>query len=158
MTHHIALRPVHSADLDAIFEAMRDPESVRMAAFTAEDPDDRQWFDEHMKKLQESPEITLRAITCDGALVGSIASFVIEGQTEVAYWIDRRVWGRGIASRALELFLGTVKDRPLYGRAARDNLGSLQVLAKAGFTAVGSEMSFANARGTQIEEMILRLG
>jgi RimJ/RimL family protein N-acetyltransferase len=31
-----ALRPVEVADLDAIFEQMRDPESVRMAAFTPE--------------------------------------------------------------------------------------------------------------------------
>ncbi|MCW3819459.1 GNAT family N-acetyltransferase [Micromonospora sp. DR5-3] len=37
----VALRPVDDSDLDALFEQMRDPESVRMAAFTAKDPDDR---------------------------------------------------------------------------------------------------------------------
>jgi RimJ/RimL family protein N-acetyltransferase len=158
VNHHIALRVVHDADLDALFEAMRDQESVRMAAFTAGDPDDRQWFDAHMRKLRESPEITLRAITWDGALVGSIASFVIEGQTEVAYWIDRRVWGRGTASGALQLFLRSVSTRPLYARAACDNRGSLRVLAKAGFAVIGTDVSFANARGTEIEETILRLG
>ncbi len=68
------------------------------------------------------------------------------------------MWGRGIASGALQLFLQTVSTRPLYGRAASDNRGSLRVLAKAGFAVIGSEMSFANARGTEIEEMILRLG
>ncbi len=67
MTHHIALRSVHDADLDAIFEWMRDPESVRMAAFTTDDPDDRAGFDAHMRKLRESPDITLRAITWDDA-------------------------------------------------------------------------------------------
>jgi RimJ/RimL family protein N-acetyltransferase len=30
----IALRPVADADLDALFDQMRDPESVWMAAFT----------------------------------------------------------------------------------------------------------------------------
>jgi RimJ/RimL family protein N-acetyltransferase len=158
VTHHIALRLVAAADLDALFESMRDPESVRMAAFTAEDPDDLQQFDAHMRRLMQSPEITLRAITSDGALVGSIASFVMDDQTEVTYWIDRRVWGRGIASRALALFLRTVTTRPLCARAASDNLGSLRVLAKAGFAVIGTEVSFANARGTQIEEAILRLG
>jgi RimJ/RimL family protein N-acetyltransferase len=33
----------------------------------------------------------------DGRLVGGIASFVIEGGTEVTYWIDRQAWGQGAA-------------------------------------------------------------
>jgi hypothetical protein len=37
----VALRPIDDSDLDALFEQMRDPESVRMAAFTAENPDVR---------------------------------------------------------------------------------------------------------------------
>jgi hypothetical protein len=68
---------------------MRDPESVQMAAFTAKDPDDRQAFDAHMARVRASPDGTLRAITRDGRLVGSIASFVIDGDTEITYWIDR---------------------------------------------------------------------
>ena len=47
----VALRPVDDSDLDALFEQMRDPESVRMAAFTAENPDDRTAFDVHMAKV-----------------------------------------------------------------------------------------------------------
>jgi hypothetical protein len=43
----VALRPVEDSDLDALFDQMRDPESVRMAAFTAEDPGDRRAFDAH---------------------------------------------------------------------------------------------------------------
>ena len=95
----VILGPVHESDLDALFRQWSDPESVRMAAFTPENSDDRQRFDAHMVRVMESPENTLRAITWEGELVGSIASFVVEGQTEVTYWIDRAVWGRGIASR-----------------------------------------------------------
>ncbi len=58
-----------------------------MAAFTGEDPDDRCAFDAHMAMVRSSPGITFRAVTCDGRLVGSIASFVFEGQTEVTYWM-----------------------------------------------------------------------
>jgi hypothetical protein len=36
----VALRPIDDSDLDALFDQMRDPESVRMAAFTAKDPND----------------------------------------------------------------------------------------------------------------------
>jgi hypothetical protein len=47
----IALRPVEDADLDALFDQKRDPEAVRMAAFTAENPEDRDAFDAYMAKV-----------------------------------------------------------------------------------------------------------
>lgn len=152
----ITLRPVADSDLDALFEQMRDPESVRMAAFTPDDPGDRRAFDLHMAKVRSSPDVTLRAITCDGQLAGSIATFVLDGQAEVTYWVDRALWGRGIASRALELLIELVPVRPLHARAASDNVGSLRVLRKSGFEIIGTEISFAPARNCEIEETILR--
>jgi RimJ/RimL family protein N-acetyltransferase len=153
----VALRPVEDADLDALFDQMRDPESVRMAAFTPEDPEDRGAFDAHMTRLRTSPDIILRAVTSDGELVGSVGSFVMDGQTEVTYWIDRAAWGRGIATRALALLLDQVPVRPVQARAASDNTGSLRVLQKSGFRIVGTERAFAAGRTTEIEETILRL-
>ena len=153
----IALRSVEDADLDALFDYMRDPEAVWMAAFTTEDPGDRQAFDAHMARVRSSRDNTTRAITCDGQLVGSIASFVSGDQTEVTYWIGRPAWGRGIASQALELLLRLVPVRPLHARAASDNIASLRVLQKAGFTVIGTENSYAPARHREIEETILRL-
>ncbi|WP_433421138.1 GNAT family N-acetyltransferase [Microtetraspora malaysiensis] len=154
----VALRDVEDGDLDALFHQMRDPQSVQMAAFTSKDPDDRQAFDAHMSKLRTSPDVILRAVTRDGQLIGSISSFVIEGATEVTYWIDRAAWGQGVASQALAQLLELVPVRPLYARAASDNLGSLRVLQKAGFTITGTETSYAPARNAEIEESILRLG
>jgi RimJ/RimL family protein N-acetyltransferase len=153
----VALRHVETSDLDAIFQQMRDPESVRMAAFTPEDPSDRRAFDAHMAKVMSSSEGTLRAITRDDRLAGTIGSFVSDGVTEVTYWIDRDCWGQGIASQALALFLNMVPVRPLRARAASDNAGSLRVLLKSGFEILGTEVSFAPGRGTEIEETILQL-
>lgn len=153
----VALRPVEDSDLDALFEQMRDPESVRMAAFTAEDPDDRTAFDAHMAKIRTSPDTSIRAITVDDQLVGSIGWFVIDGDTEVTYWIDRAFWGQGIAGRALALLLDSVPVRPLVARAASDNVRSIRVLQKAGFAITGTDVGFANARNAEIEETILRL-
>lgn len=62
-----------------------------------------------------------------------------------------------MASHALVLFLDTVPVRPVYARAASDNVGSLTVLQRAGFTIVGTEISYANARNVDIEETVLRL-
>jgi RimJ/RimL family protein N-acetyltransferase len=153
----VALRPVEDSDLDALFDQMREPESVWMAAFTPEVPDDRDAFDAHMARVRSSPDGTLRAVTCNGQLVGSIASFVADGQTEVTYWIARDAWGRGIATKALALLLEMVPVRPVYARAASDNAGSLRVLQKLGFEIVGTETSFAAGRSADIEEAILRL-
>jgi RimJ/RimL family protein N-acetyltransferase len=148
---------VEDADLDALFEQMRDPESVRMAAFTPADPDDRAAFDAHMARVRRAPDGTHRAITLDGVLAGSIASFAVDGETEVTYWVDRRLWGRGIAREALALLLEQVTVRPLFGRAASDNVRSLKVLAAAGFRQIGTEVSFAAGRNAEIEETIMRL-
>jgi RimJ/RimL family protein N-acetyltransferase len=153
----VALRPVQDGDLEALFEQMRDPQGVQMAAFTPEDPDDRTAFDAHMARVRSSPGITMRAVICDGRLAGSIASFPSGGQIEVTYWIDRALWGKGIATRALALLLELVPVRPLYARAASDNVGSLRVLQKCGFQPAGTEKSFAAGRNEDIEETILRL-
>jgi len=141
----VALRPIEDRDLDALFDQMRDPESVWMAAFIARDPNDRLAFDAHMARLRASPEITMRAVTRDGQLVGSVASFVVDGDTEVTYWINRAAWGHGIASRALDLLLDLVPA------------GSLRVLQKSGFKIIGTEISFAPGRNADVEETILRM-
>jgi len=153
----VALRPVEVADLDAIFEQMRDPESVRMAAFTPEDPSDRSAFDAHMARVMSCSEVRLRAIIRDARLVGTVASYVSEATTEVTYWIDRTCWGQGTATRALGLLLEEISVRPIRARAASDNAGSLRVLQKAGFRPIGTEVSFAPGRATEIEGTILEL-
>jgi RimJ/RimL family protein N-acetyltransferase len=118
--------------MDALFEQIRDRKLVQMAAFTPDNPDDRQSFDKRMARALSSPDSTTRAITCDGRLVGSIASFAMDGRREVTYWIDRAAWGQHIASRALAQLLDIVSDRPLHARAASDNAASQRVLEKAG--------------------------
>ncbi|MDT7786517.1 MAG: hypothetical protein QOF58_4936 [Pseudonocardiales bacterium] len=153
----VTLREVEDADLDTVFEFMRDPESVWMAAFTAKDPDDREAFDAHWRKILARPDTTNRVIVADGRVVGTIASFEMEGDTEITYWIDRAVWGQGVAGRAVALLLDLVPVRPLHARAASDNAGSLRVLTRAGFEKVGTDVGYANARKAEIEETILRL-
>jgi RimJ/RimL family protein N-acetyltransferase len=154
---NIALRPLVDDDLDAIFEQMKDPESVRMAAFTAEDPADRQAFLAHRSRIRVDPSVVERVIEADGTFAGTIASFEIDGEREVTYWIDRALWGRGIASAALQSFLSISTERPLFARAAADNASSLRVLEKAGFRRIGVDRGFARGRGEEIEEVILRL-
>jgi RimJ/RimL family protein N-acetyltransferase len=58
---------------------------------------------------------------------------------------------------ALAAFLGQMTARPMYARAAKDNLASLRVLQKCGFTICAEVKGFAQARGAETEEYILKL-
>ena len=88
---------------------------------------------------------------------GKVRAFLSDVLGLSSVVVDRAVWGQGVASRALILLLEEVTDRPLYARAASDNLRSLCVLAKAGFQIIGTNRDFAQARQAEIEESVLRL-
>ena len=82
--------------------------------------------------------IEKRRIVVDGEVVGCISSFQRFGYAEISYWIDKRHWGKGIATKALAEYLLEVKERPIYARAAKDNIGSIRVLEKCGFKRAGT--------------------
>lgn len=151
------LRDVRDGDLNVFFEHWTDPEANRMAAFTSEDPNDREVFDARWARLRANEEITTRTIELDGEVVGTVTSWSQDGNREVTYWLGREHWGKGIATRALTEFLELETARPLHAAAAADNAGSIRVLEKCGFVRAGEERGFANARGEEIDELILVL-
>ncbi|QQQ79772.1 GNAT family N-acetyltransferase [Saccharothrix sp. 6-C] len=153
----VELREVTAADVLAFFEHQRDPEAVRMAAFTSADPSDRAAFLVRWARILADESAVARTVVFDGDVVGHVGSSTRLGGPEVTCWIDREHWGKGLATAALELFLAEQPLRPLYARTAVDNLGSLRVLAKCGFVAVGEDVGFARGRGEDVEEFILRL-
>jgi RimJ/RimL family protein N-acetyltransferase len=158
-TGEIVLRDVEEDDLLIFFEQQLDPEAIYMAAFTHKDPADRDAFAAHWARIMADDKITNKTILVDGRVAGSVASYVEAefGKPEVTYWLGKDYWGKGVATRALSEFVRQVETRPLYGRAARDNVASIRVLEKCGFTLIGYDKGFANARGAEIEEAIFEL-
>lgn len=161
-TGDIVLRAVISSDLPIFFEYQLDAEANYMAAFTSKDPANRDAFMAHWTKIldvEDDETRIIKTILFGGQVVGHVFSYEDEelGGPEVSYWIDKAYWGKGIATRALAAFLLEIKVRPLYGRAAKDNTGSVRVLEKCGFVRIGEGKGFANARGAEIEEFILKL-
>src|SRR5437667_7204384 len=128
-----------------------------MAAFVCEDPKDKVAFDAHWNKILNSSQITQRTIVAEGQVAGHIACYPHGENIEVTYWLGREFWGRGLATQALNRMLHLVVDRPIFARAATDNIGSIRVLQKCGFKIIGKNKDFANARGQDTEEYILRL-
>ena len=153
----IKLRPTKIADLDTLFQFQLDKEGGHLAAFMPKDPTDKTAYINKYSKLLDDPTVNNQTILLDKIIVGSIAKFVIEGDTEITYWIDRKFWGQGIATKALKEFLTNETTRPIFGRVAFDNFGSQKVLVKCGFDKVGSDKGFANARQMKIEEFIYKL-
>jgi RimJ/RimL family protein N-acetyltransferase len=153
----IKLRPTEIADLDTLFQFQLDKEGGYLAAFMPKDPTDKSAYLQKYTKLLSDPTVNNQTITIDKTIVGSIAKFVMEGNAEITYWIDRKFWGQGIATKGLSEFLGIETTRPIFGRVAFDNFGSQKVLEKCGFIKIGSDKGFANARQAEIEEFIYKL-
>ncbi|WP_328337746.1 GNAT family N-acetyltransferase [Streptomyces violaceus] len=153
---NVELREVHDSDLPVFFRQMNDPEALYMAAFTPEDPADRDAFDAHWARIRSSSGV-IRTVLADGDVVGSASVYGEPGEREVTYWIDRAYWGKGIATDALRALVAEVDERPLYARAASDNVGSLRVLEKCGFRTVASATGYARARDAEIDETVLLL-
>ncbi len=151
------LRPTEIPDLDFLFQFQLDKEGGYLAAFMPKDPADKSAYLIKYTKLLSEPTVNNQTIIVDNIIVGSIAKFVMEGNAEITYWIDRPFWGQGIATKALTCFLTIESARPIFARVAFDNFGSQKVLEKCGFVKIGSDKGFANARQTEIEEFIYEL-
>lgn len=152
----VTLRDIDEADLPAYYDWQQDPAATHMAAFRLRDPD-FQAFVERWRRIIEDPSLEKQSILSDGTLAGNIVCYPREGRREIGYWIDRAQWGRGIASKALPLFLKQIDERPLHATIAKDNIGSCRVIEKAGFVPIGQTSMFDETRGAQIDEVLYEL-
>src|SRR5215203_2561354 len=126
----VLLRDVIDDDLPIFFEQQNDPVANEMAAFPARE---RDAFMAHWAKNLANPDAIHKTILYNGQVAGNMVSFYLEGHREVGYWLGREFWGKGIASRALAMFLNYETIRPLYGVTVKHNIGSQHVLKKCGF-------------------------
>jgi hypothetical protein len=86
---------------------MTDPASIRMAAFTAKDQTDRRAFTTGCRvcgatRASRSESSTSTDQPLDRS--GPSGSSRIDDQPEVTCWVDRMLWGKGIASAAPRSF------------------------------------------------------
>ncbi len=136
MKPRVHLRDVEADDLPLFFEHQRDPIAVAMVAFRSRD---RAAFDQHWEKLLADESFLKKTIVADGKVAGNIGSWLSEGKREIGYWIDRALWGRGVATEALSAFLRLEQTRPLHAGVAKHNAASIRVLQKCGFTLLRPE-------------------
>ena len=154
---NIELRPTNLEDLETLFKFQLDKDANYLAAFTAKDPTDKTAYIKKHSKLLLDQTITQKTIYLDHKIVGSVTKFIINSNAEITYWIDKNYWNKGIATKALKLFLSLENTRPIFGRVAYNNLGSKKVLENCNFIKIGTENGFSNARQKTIREFIYRL-
>ena len=108
----------------------------------------------HWTMILGDDTVTKRTILFRGRPAGNIVCFEQSGRRLVGYWLGRRFWGKGIATRALSEFLTHVRARPLHAYVAKHNVGSVRVLEKCGFTLLGEGNAPAGAGREAIEELL----
>jgi RimJ/RimL family protein N-acetyltransferase len=164
----VRLRPTVPGDVAALYELQSDPEANRMAGTK---PRTREAFLAAWERIFADAKVNARVIEVDGEVVGGVNSFQApaEGRAApgtgggemrdcVGYWIARAFWGRGVASRAVAMFLEAEETRrPLHATAARANVASIRVLEKCGFRCTGYRMGEETERyvACEVGEFVL---
>ena len=141
-------------DLPILYEHQYDAEASAMAAVPSRE---RDAYMAHWTRILADPTLDKQIILYDGIVVGNLVAFDRDGQREVGYWLDKAYWGKGIATRALALFLPTLHTRPLHAIVAAHNPASLRVLQKNGFVLVGEEHKADGAGSEPLTLYHLRL-
>ncbi len=99
--------------------------------------DARDWI----RATGENSARTPFAVELDGRLVACVSFWPREPEgVEVAYWVGREFWGKGVASRALAMMLAGgefPQGEDVYARVMIGNTGSEKVLEKCGFVFLG---------------------
>ncbi len=127
----VTLRRLVESDLPIFFEHQNDKGAEAMVGLPSRSRDD---FFDHWQKVMANETILLSTILFEDQIAGYLCSFIKEAdEREVGYQLGREFWGRGVATRALQLFLPLIPYRPLYGVTPTHNIGSQKVLTRSGF-------------------------
>jgi len=152
----IELTKTTQEDLETLFVFQTNKDGIWMAAFTAKDPGDKEFYMKKWTGFVENPDIRMQTMRFKNEIVGSVIHFDVMEETNVSYWIDQQHWGKGFATEGLKAFIKDSVKRPLFARVAYDNYGSQRVLEKCGFKSIGEEQGFANARNMEIKEFVYK--
>ncbi|MBB1380776.1 GNAT family N-acetyltransferase [Shewanella frigidimarina] len=136
---NISLHPITEADLDILFEFENDPIANKMADFV---PRKRKAFNLHwQQKVLANEKAIAQGIWIDDVLVGNVLSWINTDAAAksdpqmrlVGYWIGREHWGKGIATKAVEMFLKQFISSPVFAYINKQNEGSVAVAYANGF-------------------------
>jgi glyoxylase I family protein len=141
-TARLVLRPMRLSDAEALYPIFSDGETLRY------------WAHRPVSALEEVQDIIARnlppqnapqssfAITREGRSVGVVNFYrQQDGMAGLGYILDKRMWGQGYVSEAIEAALdhgfGTLGLHRIWLEIDPRNFGSVRVAQKCGFAAEG---------------------
>jgi RimJ/RimL family protein N-acetyltransferase len=139
---HATLRPWRLADVPSLVRHANNPNVARQLRDRFPHPytaaDGRQFI----QSVAQARPTTTFAIAVDGEAVGGTGfapgADVERYSAEVGYWLGEPYWGRGITAEAVKLLsdyaFATCNMLRLFALPFSDNLQSIRVLEKAGYT------------------------
>ncbi|MFO0647691.1 MAG: GNAT family N-acetyltransferase [Polyangiales bacterium] len=144
----IALRPREPADDALHFAWQSDPAQVATTVPARSRPE----FDAWIARIAADPTVTLRTITADGEMVGTINTFEMGGARFIGYRVANEHWGKGIATEAVRLMVALDASRPIFATVLASNVASEKALRRNGFVHARTQDSDDGP------EVVLRLG
>ena len=144
----IALRLREPADDELHFAMQADPLQVATTVPARSRAD----FDAWIARIAADPSVTLRTITADGEMVGTINTFLIGEERFIGYRVATEHWRKGIGGEAVRLMVQLDVSRPIYATVLASNVASVKALSRSGFVPAREQMSDDGP------EVVLRLG
>lgn len=151
----ITLRQI--SDLEFLFQFQLDREGGYLAAFMPKDVTDKSAYLTKHRKLLDDQTVNNQTIILANTIVGSIAKFVMQGNTEITYWIDRNYWGQGIATKALKELLSIETTRPFSHALHLTILADKKYWKNVGLSKSDQTKVLQMHDKTEIEEFIYKL-
>lgn len=143
MTQSVSLRPATRQDIDRMYQWRNDPEIYR---WFREQEEELDWHG-HVEWFQNRPENREDLmIEYLGGAVG-VVSLAADGDVGI-YVGEKRLWGKGLASEALEKALEG-RNRDFYAEIHTENTASQQLFERHGFEKVEQDGDWLQYEKTQ---------
>jgi RimJ/RimL family protein N-acetyltransferase len=128
------LRPVTSADGDAVELVYGDPETMATMPWrmlpTRELAD--AWLNERIAEHARTGYGMYVAVDRDGAVVGFAGFIPRDDRLELGWVVHKQYWGLGFATEAADAAMSTARDRDVFAAIRPGNAASLRVAEKIG--------------------------
>lgn len=141
-SEHIRLHILKIEDADSFYKVTNTPEITRLVSFLSYpvDPD----FSAEWILKNESKTERVYGIFTGVKMVGHIGAHLDPGgEVEIGYWVNPKYMGKGIATTAVRGFVQAIRNTypeyRIFSECRPDNVGSIRVLNKNGFSSTGNE-------------------
>jgi RimJ/RimL family protein N-acetyltransferase len=153
----VRLRLLAETDLDALVEAVQDPDVPRWTRIPSPygEADAQEWLVEGTSRREAGEGLDAMIVDVEtDALLGGVGMVHIDWQertSELGYWLARRARGRGVMTRAVRMLSEWIFENLPIERlgimASVDNAASRAVAERAGFQFEGVLRSFVIIKG-----------